>query len=64
VLWYFSYGRLWLPSFLKLFDGDFSLASLRSAWIVLQSHPALLLGVIFPLVIIFSFALLSRAPRT
>jgi serine/threonine protein kinase len=64
VLWYFSYGRLWLPSFLKVFDGDFSLASLRSAWIFLQSHPALLIGLLFPLVIIFSFALLSRTPRT
>ncbi len=64
VLWYFCYGRLWLPSFLKVFDGDISLASLRSAWIFLQSHPALLIGLLFPLVVTFSFALLSRTPRT
>jgi len=64
VVWYFYYGRLWLPSFLKVFDGDFSFASLRSAWLFLQSHPVLLMSVLFPIVIIFSVALLSRTPRT
>jgi serine/threonine protein kinase len=64
ALWYGYYGRLWLPSFLKAFDGDFSASSLRSAWDFLQTHPALLMGVLFPLVIIFSVALLSRSPRS
>jgi serine/threonine protein kinase len=63
ALWYGHYGRLCMPSLLKAFDGDFSLTSLRSAWHFLQTHPALLMGVLFPLVIIFSVALLSRSPR-
>jgi serine/threonine protein kinase len=63
ALWYWYYGRLWLPSLFKTFDGDFSLSSLQSAWSFLQHHPALLMGVLFPLVIIFSVALLSRTPR-
>lgn len=64
ALWYGYYGRLWMPSLLKAFDGDFSLSSLRSAWGFLQTHPALLMGVLFPLVIICSVVLLARTPRT
>jgi serine/threonine protein kinase len=64
ALWYGYYGRLWLPSLFRAFDGDFSISSLHSAWTFLQTHPALLMGVLFPLVIIFSVVLLSRTPRT
>jgi serine/threonine protein kinase len=64
ALWYFTYGRLWLPSLVKAFNGEFSLSSLRSAWDFVQTHPALLMGVIFPLVIVFSISLLMRTPRT
>jgi hypothetical protein len=64
ALWYWYYGRLWLPSLIKAFNGEFSAASLRSAWDFLQTHPALLMGVIFPLAIVFSLAQLSRHPRT
>jgi serine/threonine protein kinase len=64
ALWYGYYGRPSLPAFLKSFDGDFSASSLRSAWNFLQAHPALLMGVLFPLVIIVSVVLLSRTPRT
>jgi serine/threonine protein kinase len=63
AMWYFSYGRIWLPSLFRLFDDDFSLSSLQTAWRFLQTHPALLMGVLFPLVIIFSVVLLSRTPR-
>jgi hypothetical protein len=64
VLWYFYYGRVWLPSLFKALNGEFTISSLRSAWDFLQSHPTLLMGVIFPLVVVFSIALLSRNPRT
>jgi hypothetical protein len=63
ALWYWYYGRIWLPSLFKLFDGDLSVSTLHSAWRFLQTHPALLMGVLFPLVIIFSVVLLSRTPR-
>jgi hypothetical protein len=64
ALWYWYYGRLWLPAFFKAFNGELSAASLRSAWDVLQTHPAMMMGVTFPLVIVFSIALLSRPPRS
>lgn len=64
ALWYGYYGRIWLPSLFKTFHSEFSLSSLYSAWIFLQAHPALLMGVVFPLVIIFSVALLWHTPRT
>ncbi len=64
ALWYWTYGRLWLPSLFKSFNGELSFSSLGSAWDFLRSHPALLMGVIFPLVIVFSIALLARTPRT
>jgi serine/threonine protein kinase len=64
TLWYWYYGRIWLPSLLKTFDGDVSWSSLHSAWSFLQTHPALMMGVLFPLVTIFSVVLLSRTPRT
>ncbi|HEY7327552.1 MAG TPA: serine/threonine-protein kinase [Gemmataceae bacterium] len=63
ALWYWYYGRFRLPSLFKLFDGDFSVSTLHTAWRFLQTHPALLMGVFFPLVIIFSVVLLSRTPR-
>jgi hypothetical protein len=64
ALWYWYYGRIGLPSLLKSFHGEFSLSSFHSAWSFLQAHPALLMGVLFPLVIIFSVVLLARAPRS
>jgi serine/threonine protein kinase len=64
ALWYGYYGRKWLPALFQTFHGEFSLSSLYSAWSVFYAHPALLMGVLFPLVIIFSVALLSRTPRT
>jgi serine/threonine protein kinase len=64
ALWYWNSGRLLLPSLLRAFNWDFSLSSLRLAWRFLQAHPSLLMGVIFPLVIIFSVVLLSRSSRT
>lgn len=63
ALWYYTYGRLWLPSLFNAFNGEFSLSSLLSAWEFVQNHPALLMGVTFPLVIVFSISLLSRTPR-
>jgi hypothetical protein len=63
ALWYWYYGRIWLPSLFKLFDGDLSVSTLNTAWCYLQTHPALLVSVLFPLVIIFSVVLLSRTPR-
>ena len=64
ALWYWCYGRLWLPSLLRTFDDDLSVSSLRSGWHFLRSHPALLMGVLFPVVIVFAVMLLSRTPRT
>lgn len=64
VLWYWCYGRLWLPSLLRTFDDDFSLSSLGSVWRFVQSHPALLMGVFFPIAIVFAVTLLLRSPRT
>lgn len=64
ILWYWYYGLTWLPSLLKAIDGDFSVSSLHSAWNFLHTHPALLMGVLFPLVVIFSIVLLSRRART
>jgi serine/threonine protein kinase len=64
ALWYWDYGRLWLPSLFRAFNGEFTLTSLQSVWSFLQAHPPLLMGVIFPLVVIFSLLLLSRTPRT
>jgi serine/threonine protein kinase len=61
TLWYLHYGRRWLPALREAFDGTLSMASLRSAWHFLQTHPVLLLGVIFPLVVICSIALLRPA---
>jgi serine/threonine protein kinase len=63
ALWYWYYGRLWLPALFKASNGEFSATSLRSALDFLQTHPAMMMGVIFPLVIVFSIALLSRSPR-
>ncbi|HTU16784.1 MAG TPA: protein kinase, partial [Gemmataceae bacterium] len=63
ALWYWSYGRRWLPSLFRQFEGEFTLSSLRSAWTVLLTHPSLLVGLIFPLVILFAISSL-RAPRS
>ena len=61
ALWYWYYGRLWLPSLSSALPDDFSLSALQSSWGFVQTHPALLLGVIFPLAIVFAVTLLSRA---
>ena len=63
TLWYWNYARLWLPSLYREFSGEFTRSSLRSACSFLQAHPPLLMGVLFPLVVLFSFWLMSRAPR-
>lgn len=63
VVWYWSYGRIWLPSLLRSFNDEFSLSSLSSAWYFLQNHPSVLMGVLFPLALIFAVTLL-RSPRT
>lgn len=64
ALWYWNSGRLLLPSLLRDLHWDSSPSSLRLAWRFLQAHPSLLMGVIFPLVIVFSVVLLLRSPRT
>jgi hypothetical protein len=64
AVWYVNVGRRWLPALLETFHAELSLASLRLAWRYIQQHPALLIGVIFPLIVIFSISLLSRTPRT
>jgi eukaryotic-like serine/threonine-protein kinase len=63
ALWYWNYGRLVLPSLLRTFKGEFTLESLGSAGSFLKAHPPLLMGLIFPLVVLFSVSLLSRTPR-
>ncbi len=64
ALWYWYYGRIWLPSLFNAFHDDFSFSSLHSAWSFLLTHPPLLMGVLFPLVIVFSVVVLARTPRT
>jgi hypothetical protein len=63
VLWYWHYGRRWLPSLFRELNGEFSLSSLRSAWSFLQTHPPLLMGLIFPLLVMLSIGLLWRTSR-
>jgi len=63
ALWYWYYGQWGLSSLLRTFSGDFSAASLRLAWNFLWTHPPLLMGMLFPLAIIFSTTLLFRTPR-
>ncbi len=64
ALWYWKSGRLWLPSFFKSIDWDFSQSTLQVVRGFLQTHPSLLMGVIFPLVVVLSISLLLRPPRT
>jgi hypothetical protein len=64
AVWYWNYGRFWLPSLLRAFQWDSSKPSLGSAWEYVASHPSLLMGVIFPVVIVFSIFLLVRTPRS
>jgi serine/threonine protein kinase len=63
AVWYWNSGRLWLPSLLRSFQWDSSSPALRSAWSYLQTHPSLLIAVLFPLIIAFSLYLLSRNSR-
>src|SRR6185437_9590550 len=49
ALWYYGYGRLWLPSLFNVFRGDLSVTSLRSAWSFVRTHPPLLAGLLFPI---------------
>jgi hypothetical protein len=62
TMWYLNHGRRWLPALRESFEGSLSPTSLRAAWSFVQTHPVLLLGVIFPLVVVFSITLL-RPPR-
>ncbi len=64
VVWYVHYGRLGLAALARSFNWDGSTTSLRSLWAFVTAHPALFIGVLFPLVIIFSIYLLARTPRT
>jgi serine/threonine protein kinase len=64
ALWYWNSARLWLPALMRSFEWGGPKPSLRSAWSYLETHPSLLMGVAFPVVIAFSIYLLSRAPRT
>jgi serine/threonine protein kinase len=63
ALWYWHSGRVLLPSLFRVLDFQLPLSSMRSAWDYVQTHPSLLMGAIFPLVFIFSIALLWRTPR-
>jgi serine/threonine protein kinase len=64
AVWYWNSGRLWLPSLVRAFQWDSSKPSMHSAWDYVATHPSLLMGVIFPVVIVFSIFLLVRTPRT
>jgi hypothetical protein len=64
ALWYCCLGQRWLPSLVNEFNGKLSVSSLRSAWNFLLAHPPLMVGLIFPLVFVFSLAFLSRKSRT
>ena len=63
AVWYWNSGRLWLPSLVRAFQWDSSKPSAHSAWDYVATHPSLLMGVIFPLVIVVSIYLLVRTPR-
>ncbi len=62
-LWYWLAGRLRLPVLLRLFDWNFSPSTLRSVWAYLQTHPSLWMGLVFPLVFLFTFAFVRRSTR-
>ena len=64
AVWYWNSGRLWLPSLMRAFQWDSSKPSAHSAWDYVSTHPSLLMGVIFPLVIVVSIYLLVRTPRS
>jgi hypothetical protein len=64
AVWYWNSGRLWLPSLLRAFQWDSSKPSASSAWDYVSTHPSVLMGVIFPLVIVVSIYLLVRTPRS
>jgi serine/threonine protein kinase len=64
AVWYWKSGRLWLPVLLRIFDWNFSQSSLRVTWSFLQTHPSLLVGVVFPLVFVLAGVLWSRSART
>jgi hypothetical protein len=64
ALWYWNSGRLWLPALWRSFEWGGPKPSLQSAWVYVQTHPSLLMGVAFPVVIVFSIYLLVRAPRS
>ncbi len=63
AVWYRNSGRLWLPSLMRAFQWDSSKPSTHSAWDYVATHPSVLMGVIFPLVIVVSIYLLVRTPR-
>jgi serine/threonine-protein kinase len=64
AVWYWNSGRLWLPSLVRAFQWDSSKPSAHSAWDYVATHPSVLMGVIFPLVIVVSIYLLVRTPRS
>jgi serine/threonine protein kinase len=63
VMWYWNYARWLLPRLFRAFNGELTLASLLSVGSFLRAHPPLLMGLVFPLVVLFSISLLSRTPR-
>jgi serine/threonine protein kinase len=64
ALWYWNSARFWLPALMRSFDWGSPKPSLRSVWSYVEAHPSLLMGVAFPLVIVFSIYLLARTSRT
>jgi serine/threonine protein kinase len=63
ALWYWSSGRLWLPSLARTLDGDSPGASLREAWSYVHAHPTLLMGGSLLGMVLVSIYLLTRTPR-
>ncbi|HWG41899.1 MAG TPA: serine/threonine-protein kinase [Gemmataceae bacterium] len=64
ALWYWHSGRRWLSSLVRSSHWESSSTSLRSVWSFVESHPSMLMDVLFPVVIIFSLYLLTRRPRS
>ncbi len=62
-VWYWFAGRPRLPALLRLFEWNFSPLSLRSLWAYLQIHPSLWMGLVFPLVFLFTLAFVRRSTR-
>jgi serine/threonine protein kinase len=60
VVWYWQYGRQWLPALVQSFRGGALGPSLQSASAYVSNHPALLLGAVFPIAILVARTLMTR----